>query len=63
MKEEITYEEKFNKNFEIDKEAGLKAINNETLSIITMQKRGMCLVNEEVFEFMQVTVYFKKDEK
>jgi len=61
MKEVITYEEKLPKNFEIEKVAGLTALNNETLDKITMQKRGMCLVDNIPCEFMQVTVYFKKD--
>lgn len=60
MKIEVTYSEKFPKNFEIEKQAGLKAINNETLNHITMQNRGVCLVDKEAYEFMQVTVYFKK---
>ena len=61
MKIKVTYNEKFRKNFEIEKQAGLKAISNEALKHITMQSRGVCLVDKEVCEFMQVTVYFKTE--
>lgn len=61
MKIEITYEERFSKNIKIDKENAIKAINNKSLSEVTIQKRGTCLLDGEVREFMQTTVFFKKD--
>ena len=60
MKINEIYSEKLSKNSEIDKKQGLSAINNKTLNKITMQKRGLCTIDGEDHEFMQVTVYFKK---
>ena len=61
MKIKETYTERFSKNFEIGKEEGLCALNDKSLNKITMEKRGMCTIDKEVYEFIQVTAYFKKD--
>ena len=62
MKITKTYTEKYNKNHEIDIVGTKQALDNEALSKITIQERGLCTIDEKVYEYMQITAYWNKDE-
>ena len=58
MKVNETYTETYPKHHEIEIEGTKKALENEALCNITIQKRGMCLKDGKACEFMQMTAYW-----
>lgn len=60
-KVDIRYEEKFKKNNEVSVEQITEVLKANKADIVTMEKRGTCLISKDEHEFMQITFYFKKD--
>ena len=53
----------YDKNHIIEARGTRDAYNDETLQIVTIQKRGMCIIDDDVYEFMQTTAYWIKEDE